>query len=201
MELKLYLQIIKQQKKVIFITALLVGFFAFIFSFFAPTIYETSLSIETERKNIQETSDFRYDDYYALKASEMFVDSMAKWFSNPEFITQICKEAEVDISGASLRNLKKKIKANKMSAQYLEIKFKTKTRKESEKISSAISSTIKERSKNLGWTDAEENVFSIKTSNPIIVEKNPLIFLNTLIGLFSGLFIGILIGFFRKYLE
>lgn len=201
MELKSYLQIIKQQKKVIFITAVLVGFFAFIFSFFAPTIYETSLSIETERKNIQETSDFRYDDYYALKASEMFVDSTAKWFSNPEFITEICKKAEVDISGASLRNLKKKIKANKMSAQYLEIKFKAKTRKESKKISSAISSTIKEKSKNLGWTNAEENIFSIKTSEPIIVEKNPLIFLNTLIGLFSGLFIGILIGFFRKYLE
>jgi capsular polysaccharide biosynthesis protein len=201
MELKLYLQIIKQQKKVIFITVVLVGFFAFIFSFFAPTVYETSLSIETERKNIQETSDFRYDDYYALKASEIFVDSMAKWFSNPEFIIQICKKAEVDISKASLRNLKKKIRANKMSAQYLEIKFKTKTHKESEKISSAISSTIKEKSKNLGWTDTEENIFSIKTSEPIIVEKNPLIFLNTLIGLFSGLFIGILIGFFRKYLE
>jgi capsular polysaccharide biosynthesis protein len=201
MELKSYLQIIKQQKKVIFITAVLIGFFAFIFSFFAPTIYETSLSIETERKNIQETSDFRYDDYYALKASEMFVDSMAKWFSNPEFIIQIYKKAEVDISSASLRNLKKKIKANKMSAQYLEIKFKANTRKESEKISSAISSTIKERSKSLGWTEAKENIFSIKTNEPIIVEKNPLVFLNTLIGLFSGLFIGILIGFFRKYLE
>ena len=201
MELKLYLQIIKQQKKVIFITAVLVGFFAFIFSFFAPTIYETSLFIEAERKNIQETSDFRYDDYYALKASEMLVDSMAKWFSNPEFITQICKKAEVDISSASLRNLKKKIKADKMSAQYLEIKFKTKTRKESEKISSAISLTIKEKSKNLGWTDAKENIFSIKTSDPIIVEKNSMVFLNTLIGLFSGFFIGILIGFFRKYLE
>ena len=201
MELKSYLQIIKQQKKVIIITALLVGFFAFIFSFFTPTIYETSLSIETERKNIQETSDFRYDDYYALKASEMFVDSMAKWFSNPEFIIQIYKKAEVDISSASLRNLKKKIKANKMSAQYLEIKFKAKTFKEAEKISSAISSTIKERSKNLGWTEAKENIFSIKTNEPIIVEKNPIIFLNTLIGLFSGLFIGILIGFFRKYFE
>jgi capsular polysaccharide biosynthesis protein len=201
MELKLYLQIIKQQKKVIFITAVLVGFFAFIFSFFAPTVYETSLSVEIERKNIQETSDFRYDDYYALKASEMFVDSMAKWFSNPEFVTQICQKAEVDIKGASLRNLKKKIRANKMSAQYLEIKFKSKTREESKKISSAISSTIKEKSKNLGWTNAKENIFSIKTSEPIIIEKNPLIFLNTLIGLFSGLFIGILIGFFRKYLE
>jgi capsular polysaccharide biosynthesis protein len=201
MELKSYLQIIKQQKKVIFITAVLVGFFAFIFSFFSPTAYETSLSVETERKNIQETSDFRYDDYYALKASEMFVDSTAKWFSNPEFITQICKKAEVDISKASLRNLKKKIKADKMSVQYLEIKFKTKTCEEAEKISAAVSSVIKEKSKNLGWTEAEENIFSIKTSEPIIVEKNPMIFFNALIGLFSGLFIGILIGFFRKYLE
>jgi len=201
MELKTYLQIIQQQKRVIVISAFLVGFFAFIFSLLAPTVYESFILIQIERKNIQETSDYRYDDYYALKASEILIDSMAKWFSNPKFVSQIYKKAEIDISDLDTRKLKKKIKANKMSAQYLEIEFKAKTFKEAEKISSAISSIIKEKSKNLGWTNTKENIFSFKTGEPMIIEKNPLIFLNTLIGFLSGLFIGILIGFFRKYLE
>jgi capsular polysaccharide biosynthesis protein len=201
MELKVYLQIIKQQKKVIVITAILVAFFSFIFSFFVPVYSETSVSVEIERKAVQETTDYRYDDYYALKASEIYVDSIAKWFSSPEFVNQICQKADIKTEDLSLRKIKKMFKADKMSAQYLEIKFKAENSQEAKKISSAIASVLESKSKDLGWTDEEKNIFSIKTSEPVIIEKKSPIFLNTFIGFLSGLFIGILIGFFRKYLE
>jgi capsular polysaccharide biosynthesis protein len=86
-----------------------------------------------------------------------------------------------------------------MSPQYVEVKFKTNTKDKAEKMSSAIIKVINAKVKALSENSEQEISFYIENKNPIIVESKPNVFLNSIIGLVSGLILGIFIVFGKEY--
>ncbi len=201
MELKQYLKIIGQNKKIIIAIAVLTALFSFIFSVVQPMKYETSLSLLISKSKTQETDDFKYDGYYALRASEIMADSVEQWLESPDVVNLVYQKAGINPDFRNIKSYTKKFRARKMSSQYVEVKFNTFTKKDAEKISLAIIKVINGKAEALEKNSGEEVAFSVSGTNPVIVENRPDIFLNLFIGFISGLALGIFAVFGREYFK
>ena len=199
MELKQYLKIIKENAKLILIITLLTVLFSFVFSAIKPTKYDASLSLLISPNKTQETDDFKYNGYYALQAGEIIADSTEQWIKSPEFVSAVYQKAQLDPNFRNIKGYAKKFKADKMSSQYVEVKFETDTKEEAEKISQAITKVLNNKTEILAENSQEELSFVIVGSQPIILESRPNIVFNMIIGLIAGLFLGIFTVFGRRY--
>ena len=199
MELKEYLKIIKKNSKLILIIGIIAGVSAFVFSAVQPIKYETSLSLSIIKDKTQVTDDFKYDGYYALQSSEIIADSIEQWLKSPEIVNAIYQKAEVEQDFKNIKSYTKKITAHKMSPQFVEVKFKGNSREEVEKVSTAIAEVVNAKIKKLKEASEQEISFSINSGNPVIVENKPDAVLNLIIGLISGLFVGVFFVFGRRY--
>jgi len=198
MELRDYLKIIKKHYLLILTVTILVGVSSFVFTLTRTVVYDTSLSLFITRTTSQITQDYKYDGYYAIKASELFSDTVKQWLESPEVVVEIYKQAEIDLPFKSLRKLRKVFSAYKMSSQFVEVRFKERDEQKAQKVSSAIPLVLQSKTHELTG-EMKDMSFSIKAANPIIVEKNPKPLLNSLIGLISGFVLGIFIVFFKEY--
>jgi len=174
---------------------------AFLFSVLQPVKHEVSLSLFINKNKTQETDDFKYDGYYALQAGEIMAGSVAEWLKSPETVNAVYQEAEVKHNFEDLKSYAKKFTVKKMSAQYVEVKFGTKNKEDAEKISLAIIETAKSKMKNLEEKSGQEVSFSIENEKPIIIKSRSDAFLNLIIGLVSGLFLGIFVVFGKEYFK
>ncbi|MCK4592394.1 hypothetical protein KAT63_03065 [Candidatus Parcubacteria bacterium] len=199
MELREYLKIIKSNFKLIIIISIITAVSAFLFSTMKPVVYEISISLAINKNKTQITDDFKYDGYYALQASEMLANTIVEWTKSPTIVDAIYQKAGVNQNFKNIKSYTKKFTAKKMSSQHVEIKFKTNTRENAEKISSATVKIISDKIKTLEKDSEKEIAFSVSSENPIIIENKPDAFLNLFIGLVSGFILGIFIVFGRRY--
>lgn len=199
MELKEYLKIIRKNSRPIIAISVIVAVSAFLFSVLQPLKYEASLSLFVNKDKTQETDDFKYDGYYALQASEIIANSVAEWLKSPEVVNSIYQKAEVACYFKNIKSYTKKFAVKKMSAQYIEVKFETNNEEDAEKISLAIAEVIESKVKNIGENSKQELSFLIESGKPVIIESRPNAFLNLIIGLISGLVLGIFVVFGKEY--
>ena len=200
MELKKYLKIIKRNSKLIIAISIITAVSAFVFSAAQPIKYETSLSLAIIKDKTQATNDFKYDGYYALQASEIIANSIEQWLKSPEVVNAIYQKSEINQDFKSIKSYTKKFTAQKMSPQYVEVKFKSNTREEARKISTATVEIINAKTEKLKETSEQEISFLINSEDPVIIESKPDAILNLIIGLISGLALGIFVVFLRRYL-
>ncbi len=156
MELKEAIFIARGKIKTILAVSVITAISAFIFSAIQPVAYETSLSLLISKESSQETTDFKYDGYYAFQTSEIFADSIQEWMKSPETVNEIYQEAGVGQDFKNIKSYGKKFTAKKMSPQYTEVKFKTEKRDEAEKISSAIVKVINNKAKRIQENSKQE---------------------------------------------
>ena len=199
MELKEYLKIIRKKSKLIFAISIATAISAFIFSAVQPIQYETSLSLSITKDKTQMTGDFKYDGYYALQSSEIIATSIEQWLKSPEVVNAIYQKSEINPDFKNIKNYTKKFTAKKMSPQYVEVKFKSNTKEEAEKISAATVEIINAKTEKIKKDSEQEISFSVSSENPIIVENRPNTILNLIIGLISGLAISVFIVFGKRY--
>ena len=199
MELKEYLKIIRKNSKLIIIISIITAVSAFAFSIAQPIKYEASLSLTIIKDKTQITDDFKYDGYYALQTSEIMADSIEQWLKSPETVNAIYKEAQVDLDFKNIKSYTKKFIVKKMSPQYVEVKFKSSTTEEAKKISTATIEIINAKVEKLKEFSEQEISFLVSSENPVIVENRPDAILNLIIGLISGMALGVFIVFLRRY--
>ncbi len=199
MELKEYLKVIKKNSKLIIVISIVTAVSAFVFSVVQPIKHETSLSLAIIKDKTQTTDDFKYDGYYALQAGEIIANSIEQWLKSPEVVSAIYQEAEINQDFKNIKSYTKKFIAQKMSPQYVEVKFKSNTREEAEKISIATVEIINAKTKKLKETSEQEVSFSVSGENPVIVEDSPDAVLNLIIGLISGIALGVFWVFVKRY--
>ena len=199
MELKEYLKIIKKDLKLIIIISIITAMSAFLFSAMKPAVYETSISLAINKNKTQNTDDFKYDGYYALQTSEMLADTIVEWTKSPTIVDSIYQKSGVNQNFKNIKSYTKKFTAKKMSSQHVEVKFKSDTKENAEKISLAVVEIISAKTKTLEENSGKEIAFSVSSENPVIVENKPDAFLNLFIGLISGMIFGVFIVFLRRY--
>ena len=201
MELKEYINIIKKYKKlflsaIIAIVALALGYF-----YFLPVRYDASLTLNITRTGSQETTDYKYDDYYRLQADQAFGDTLVEWLKSPRLVSDIYTAANIDSKAFTLSQLTRGMTATRRSPQLVTVSFSAATPDRAQKISTGIIKVIEENTAELNNDQKESAWFEVVSTAPVIVKYQP----NYKIILLASLLLGMFLGFWgvmiRHYLE
>ena len=201
MELKEYIGIFKKRAKLFFGTAIFVILGVFIYLLLQPITYNTSLTLNITRSGSQNSSDYRYDDFYRLQADEKFADTVVQWLKSPRLVSDIYREAGLNVNQLSLGKLARAIKAEKLSSQIVAVTFSAKNPESAKKISNAIYRIISQNADSLNVEQKEINWFKIVAPEPVIIlnKFDPLVILA--FSLFLGFFVAFWMVLIAHYLE
>lgn len=161
--------------------------------FFQPELYSANLMLNVTRKGIQETPDYRYDDFYRLQADEKFADTVVSWLGSAQIIQEIHKEAGIEKMHS--------IKAKRLSSQAIETVFVLEDKDDAPSISEATLEVLNRQTEKLDEFQKEKTWFTLVSNEPAVSSKKlgfPVIFSATfLLGLFFG-FWGVMIANYLK---
>ena len=157
--------------------------------------------MSVHKVNRQDVKNFQYDNYYAIQASELLGNTIVGWLESPNIIFEIYDRAELTPQPEEVDKLARQMKAKQISSHSVKVAFNQIDRERSEKLSGSLVDVIKDKVNEVELTGNDKNSFEIISSNPIISEKKYDPVLITIIGLISGLFIGIGLGFMFEYFK
>ena len=168
MELKEYIQIIHKNIKLFISAAAIIMLAAVAYFYLRPVSYTASLTLNITRSGSQDTSEYKYDDFYRLQADEKFAETLVQWLKNPRIVEDIYKEAGISTQKYKLKQLGKSIKAEKLSSQIVLANFSASDSKTAQNIAQAISKIILENTEDLNKDQAEKTWFEVIFQNPVV---------------------------------
>ncbi len=202
MDLKDYLKILNQHKKIIVVLTLLIALAAFLFAYLQPVVYDTSIAFTINRTAKQKTTDYQYDGYYAIQASNLFAQTIMSWLMTPAFVLEVYQQAGVEPSIQSLDKLGSLLSSKKLSPQNVVVRFKEKDETVAKKIGAALIDKVEQKAKEINKTSEGDSLFEVVGYEPVIAPYKPDIKLVTVIGLVVGLmlscFLVYLVWYFKK---
>ncbi len=190
MDIKKYLA----EYKWVLVFALAVAFVAGFFTWISADKYSASLALTISRAGTQNAADYKYDNFYALKASDEFGSVVEGWFKTPEMTQIIYKRAEINLGSPSLGSLSRRFKAAKISPTTVEVRFSAASVSEIKAIGRAILNVSAEKANSLSYFSGQGVAFSVTGNEPVIVANSFNVWQNTLM----GLIIGLIFGFFAR---
>lgn len=201
MELKEYFKILKENAKLFVFAVVLIVAGSFVYFAVRPIAYSVSLALNITRSGVQQTTDYRYDDFYRLQADEKFSETVVQWLKNPRSASDVYAKSGIDSSKMSLRQLAKIFVAEKLSAQIVSVSFSARDENSAKKIATAVSEIIAANTESLNKNQNEDTWFQVVAQNPVIVrdEVNP--FVIFLVSLAMGIFVGFWLVMLRHYLK
>lgn len=174
---------------------------ALVFSLLRPAYYDTSLAFSINRINLQTTEDYQYDGYYAIQASDLFSQTVMSWLMTPSVLLEIYQKAQIDPQISSLEEISSRFKAKKYSPQNIVIRYKERDHQTADKIAQAITTVVEEKAVLANKTSEQKALFEVAGTSPVIVERKPVIWLNTLIGLVTGFIFSLMAAYLIEYLR
>jgi len=180
--------------KFIWIFAISVAIAAGFLAWWRGDNFSVSLALTISRQGTQESIDYKYDNYYALQASDEFGTTVAGWFKTPEIAKAINQKVGINSSGSSLSALSGKFKAAKISPNLVEVRYGAKIESDAKKISQAIGQVISEKVSLINNSSNQGIAFLVIAGEPVIVKNTYNFWFNVL----AGFLIGLVFGFFIK---
>ena len=201
MELKQYFQMMKKNFT-LFVWILGATFFLVLgYFFFRPLSYNTSLTINISRLGTQETSDYRFDDFYRLQADEKFAETIVEWLKSPQIISEIYSQSGIDLGEKSLKKIVRIFKAEKRSSQVVFVEFSASSEKDAQEISKNLIKIISQETEKLNVKQKNKDWFFVLGNEPVI-RKNTPDYLKVIGGtILAGLFLSFWGVLLKHYLE
>jgi len=201
MELKEYFKIIKEYKAVFWLAVFLILTVSWGFFFLRPVSFTASLALNITRQGSQDTSDYKFDDFYRLQADEKFADTIVQWLKSPKTVAEIYSKSGINPEESSLRQLTRYFKPEKLSSQIVSVSFSTGSAEMAKKISAAISEIISKNINRLNESQKESTWFEIVPEEAVIIRNssNPLVVL--LLSLLIGIFVAFWIVMILHYIK
>lgn len=191
MELKNYFQWFKKIRFIL-LFALVVALAAGTFSWFKEEKYSASLSILVSRLGTQQAADYKYDSYYALRATDEFGETIVGWLKTPEIASAVYQKAGISSAPESLAGLSRKFKAFKASPNLVEIRYGSNSEDEARKLAQAVGEVLTEKI-NLIYASSWQGIgFVILPGTPVIVKNTAAVWWTVL----AGFLVGLAVGFF-----
>lgn len=200
MELREHISILKKSRTFIVTFTLLVTLAAFLFTYFRPVTYASSISFAVNRINKQETP--YYDDsYFGIQASDLFSQTVISWFFTPSVLLEIYENGDVDPQIRSLERFASRFKTKKFSPQNIVVRFNERNEETASKISQAVIAVVEEKAVSINQTADNKALFEIVGEKPVIVKNDPQIVLVTIIGFIIGLVMSIVFVYLLRYFK
>ncbi|MDO8529285.1 MAG: hypothetical protein Q7S18_01295 [bacterium] len=205
MDLKAYLKIFKKNIFVFLLTLLIVigiGAAYKIYKESKPVTFEVSLLLNVTRSGIQNTDNYRFDDFYRLQADERFADTVVRWLKLPRIVTNIYNETGIVSGDIDLKKLSKVFSPKRLSSQAIEVTFESASAREAQDISEALTRTINQEIKLLNQYQKEEVWFKIIGDEPVIkankLEWKDILLLSAILGIFLGIWAVLIKHYFAR---
>jgi len=155
----------------------------FIFFISQPERYSVNLMINVTRANVQETTEYRYDDFYRLQADERFADTVVRWMGSPQIIKEICADAGMFSE--------KSFKASRLSSQMVEVVFILDKKEDALKIAESTLKILNNQTNRLNELQRQDSWFALISNEPYVQDARLGWRLVLLATVFLGLFFGI----------
>ena len=194
-----FLKIINQYKIKIIAIALIVGILAVLIAEFLPAKYDASVALNVIRVNREETSDYQYDGFYAIQASNLFAETIVSWLETPAVVKDIYEQSGKKGAISGLSSLCGAFKTKKLSSQNITVKFSSKTEEEAKMLASSLVSVVEKKSQMSLETAKKEAVFEVKSADPVIIKRAYGAAITFFAGLITGLVFGILWATGKNY--
>lgn len=164
----------------------------------SDTRFETSIAFTIDQVSRQKTADYAYDGYYALKASELFADTLISWFKTPAFAAEAYGyRADTPEEAGWAARAAAGFRAKKLSSQTVVISYRTKTPGAPASADAKRLTDLAIRRAASMHLDAEgKPLFTLTAAAPITVDKNPTQARTALLGLLIGAFLSAALLFF-----
>lgn len=199
MELKEYISIFKRETKVISSSILLVLVFVLILSGLKEVYFDNDMLLLISRSGAQNTPDYKYDGYYAVQASDIFADNVSQWLGSASVANEIYTRAKTQNEVKSLKDFSKIFKADKLSSQYVRVRYQTKDRETALSLAHAMTDVLQEKADMLSQSSTEQIGFKVIYSDPLSIETKSNLLLNGVLAVIGGLFLGVFVALGKHY--
>ncbi len=204
MELREYFRIISKYKVIFWITVLVLTVGAFVFTKTQPKTFLASTALTVNKASSLKQSQvnyYLYDNYYNVQSSSLFSQIVTSWYSSAAVVAEIYNKAGIPVPNVSQKVLAKTFKAGRVEPATLNVSITGADKETVSKLIKASVDVMQAKTNELSKSDTE-NVYDLVTFPPLVNETSPNIWLNTVIGLFAGIFLGavlaLAIEYFRK---
>lgn len=201
MELKEYIAILKKEKNIISGTVLSVLVLVLIFSGLKAPYYDNDMLLLISRSGTQNTADYKYDGYYAVQASDMFADNVSQWLASASVASEIYIRAKEENEMKSLKDFSRVFKADKLSSQYVRVRYQTKDKEMAISLARAMTDVLQEKANLLSSSSIEQIGFKVIYSDPLSIESKSDLLLNGILAIVGGAFLGVFMALGKNYFE
>ncbi|HRY52368.1 MAG TPA: hypothetical protein P5089_00760 [Candidatus Portnoybacteria bacterium] len=163
--------------------------------------YSASLALTIGRSGTQNAVDYKYDNYYALKASDEFGSTVVGWFKTPEMAQAVYRRAQIDLGQASLDSLSRQFLAAKISPNTVEVRFSADTPEKIAFLGPAIASVVAEKANKISASSDQGVDFSVTGGEVVVVDNSSNIYRNFWAGLLGGFILGFFIKSAKEYFK
>lgn len=176
--------------------AALGGFFGLALAELVPPSAHVSLAFTIAEQARQETSDYSYDGYYALRASELVADTMISWLSTPSVIKDIYAGAGIAIADEqAFAEAGRAFRAKKLSSQNVVVTFSAPDAATAASLAAQTAKILPERAARLALSPKDHSLFLVTPSEPVIADAS----LSPVAAAAAGVLIGAFLGFAVSY--
>ncbi len=116
-----YWQALLRRLPLLLLLSFLAGAIAYGISSSVAPVHVVHFSYLVSLSQREAASDFRFDGYYALQATDLFASTLAKWIQTPEVISTAHQEAGLKLSSTDPRTIRRMVNAEKTAPQLVEV--------------------------------------------------------------------------------
>lgn len=190
MEFKEYLAIFGRQRKIFFLTLAALSVLGVLSYHLQPQVLDASFALNVTRKGMEQTSDYRYDQFYRLQADERFADTLVRWLQMPGMLEKIAAKADFG-----------RLRAARLSSQLIRVDFEAANKEDASLAASAVCEQLSIQTAELDVEQRDPNWFKISCAE-VSVRDGRVGFWRIMGGaLFLGVFGGFWMALLKHYLE
>lgn len=186
------LRFFSKPSQAIFATAIA---FALLFSAVAmilPPHVSVSMSFTVAQRARPVTTEYSYDGYYVIRASELISDTLISWLSTPSVIKEIYDAAQVPLTDTqAYAAAGRAFRAKKFSSQNVVVTFSAPDASTASKLAEATSKTLSSRANGLVASSANDSLFAVTSAKPVIADARTTAKRAAIAGAFLGAFLGL----------
>lgn len=114
----------------------------------------------------EQKSDFRFDGYYALQATDLFTETLAAWVTTPEVIVAAHAAARLPLPSQDSRVIGQLVEAKQSAPQLVQVTVKGSDQAHAKKLAEGLITVMKERVAAYHEQATSELTFSVVASEP-----------------------------------
>ena len=201
MELRDYFRMIGKNLYLFLGLIILIVAMALIYSKMQPTSYMASTTFTVNKVSSLNQKDVNYylfDNYYNVQSSGLFSQIVATWFESPSLVKEVYEKAGVAVPEVSQRKLSKTFRVDRQEPATINVSINGTNEEKMGKLISAAAAVLQEKTDELAKS-SKDAYYEIVKFQPIVTQNRTDYVLNSIISLFAGALLGLLLVFSIEY--